>query len=289
MSVYDIQGDVLSSVYNIDGVSLDNAYGLSGNAIFNSWYSEITIQKQKYLSANYYLIRIPQTRSNGQKQYPFVVCPDGTSSATQSALDLAKESNYYMVINAGVFNTSTNAIDGITIEDSKVVLNTPTAVHSTNPQAARPLTINSGGYMSYTEYDSDGYELVSDGIVSCVSGFMPLVVNGEAKTDWINLWSSGWSEQDAQRQVIGQFENGDYAIVTSEGRNFDSSTGLTVFQTADLCISFGIKFAYLLDCGGSTETVIDGKQLNVIYEGTTGRKVPSFIVFNGTNQFLIPN
>lgn len=285
MSVYDVNGTELSAVYNINGSSLNDAYDISGDIAFNSWYSEITVVKQRYISANYYFIHIPQTRSNGQKQYPFVYCPDGTSSATETALDVARSTGLFAVINAGVFNTTSRAIDGVTIQNSSVILNTPSAVHPTNPQAARLLTINSSGLLSYAEYDSDGYSLVSSGIVSCISGFMPIVVNGIVKTDWINLWSTGWSEQDAQRQVIGQFSNGDYAIVTSEGRNFDDSSGLTVYEIADLCISLGLEYAYLLDCGGSVETVIDGEQLNVIYEGSTGRKVPSFIFFNGTDEF----
>lgn len=286
MTVYSLSGVTLADVYSANGSVLDYAYDVNGNIVHGSWFSEVTVNKYRYESTgtNYYLVRIPQTRPNGQKQYPYVLCPVGTSSATQSALDVADSGEYYAVMNAGVFNTSTNAIDGITIEDSTVILNTPTAVHPTNPQGARPLTIDSDGELSYAEYNSDADDLVADGVVSCISGFMPIVVDGVAKTDWINLWST-WATQDAQRQVIGQYANGDYAVVTCEGRDFDDSTGMTVLQVADLCISLGIEFAYMLDGGGSTETVIGGEQLNVIYEGSTGRKVPSFIVFNGTDKF----
>jgi hypothetical protein len=253
---------------------------------YNEWLSEITIQKTRDTSTgtNYYFVRIPQTRPSGRKQYPFVICPNGATSATQSAIDICRNAGYYAVINAGVFNTSSNAIDGITIENKKIILNTPTSVHPTNPQAARPLTINSNGILSYTEYNADASVLVSDGVVSCISGFMPIVVDGIKKSDWINLWNN-WASKDAQRQIIGQFENGDYAVVTIEGRGFDESTGMTVYQAADLCISLGLDFAYLLDGGGSTETVIGGEQLNTIYEGITGRKVPSFIVFTGNATF----
>lgn len=293
MAVYDGEGTQLAFVYDGAGNVLQSAYDGLGNLIYvlnPSWIDEVSIQKFRYAltGTNYYLVRIPQTRTDGTKQYPFVTCPDGLSSASQSALQYAEDTGYYAVINSGVFNTRTKVIDGITIENSQVILNTPSAVHGSNPEPARPLTIDSNGTLSYVEYNADAYDLVEDGIVSCISGFMPIVVDGVVKSDWIGLWST-WATEDAQRQVFGQFPNGDYAIVTIEGRNFDSSNGMTMYQTADLCASLGLKFAYSLDGGGSTETVIEGEQLNVIYEGTNGRKVPSFIVFNGTDTYGTPN
>lgn len=292
MAVYSKHGEMLTAVYDKHGNPLRHAYNKYGDVIFNaepSWIDEVTVEKLRNSATgtNYYFVKIPQTRTDGSKQYPFVYTPVGTGICTESALEVAERNNFHLVMNAGVGEVLGNGryrIDGLTIEDSQVILNTPSAVHSTNPQAARPLTINGGGLLSYTEYNADAYDLVADGIVSCISGFMPIVVNGTVMTDWIDLWGS-WKSADAQRQVIGQFTNGDYAVVTAEGRNFDNSTGMTVNQTAELCVSLGLKFAYLCDGGGSAETVIDGEQLNVIYEGTKGRKVPSFIVFNGADHF----
>ena len=51
----------------------------------------------------------------------------------------------------------------------------------------------------------------------------------------------------------------------------------------------GLKFAFALDGGGSTETVIGETQINTIYEGTYGRKVPTYIIFNGTGIFNVPS
>ena len=56
-----------------------------------------------------------------------------------------------------------------------------------------------------------------------------------------------------------------------------------------VCKKLGLKFAYNLDGGGSTETMFCGKHFNTIYENVTGRKVPTFIVFNGGTVFDIPN
>ena len=113
---------------------------------------------------------------------------------------------------------------------------------------------------------------------------MPIII------DYDIVPSSEWNNvahyvDNAQRQIIGQFNNGDYAILTTEGRGFANSDGWTVSEAQDICVKHGLKFAYLLDGGGSTETVVGSKHINSIYEGTSGRKVPSFIIFNGTNIF----
>ena len=47
-----------------------------------------------------------------------------------------------------------------------------------------------------------------------------------------------------------------------------------------LALSKKVRFAYSLDGGGSAETVVDRTQINTIYEGTYGRKVPTLIYFD---------
>jgi hypothetical protein len=88
---------------------------------------------------------------------------------------------------------------------------------------------------------------------------------------------------NAQRQIIGQWGCGDYAIITCEGRSNHNSDGWTIAEAQQICIKHGLKFAYNLDGGGSTETMLGKKHINTIYENETGRCVPTFIVFNGKN------
>ena len=74
-------------------------------------------------------------------------------------------------------------------------------------------------------------------------------------------------------------------LLTSEGRSFDNSVGLTMGDAQRICKTLGVKFAYNLDGGGSTQTVIGKRIVNSVYEGTSGRKRGTFIVFNGTTVF----
>lgn len=233
--------------------------------------------------ANYTIIRIYKDRLDGNKQFPFVYAPTGGNSATKSTYDIAVEDGWFLSINAGIFNTSTGAADGVLVQNGVALKNSPSSTHS----QCKPLVIDEDGNLSEATYDADAATLIANGAVSVVCGFMAIIKNYEA------VPSSEWPDvshftQNAQRQIIGQFENGDYAIITSEGRNYAHSDGWTIAEAQQICIKHGLKFAYNLDGGGSTETMLGFKHFNQIYEGTTGRKVSDFIVFNGKNTFGVP-
>jgi hypothetical protein len=226
--------------------------------------------------AYYTVIRIYKQKLDGSYQYPFVYAPNGAGSGDKSTYDMTVEAGWLLAINSGIFNTSTKKPDGIVIQNGTVVQNASSATNS----QCKPLTIDSNGDLSYAAYDVDAAELVAAGIVSAVCGFMPIVV------DYAAVDSSEWNSvshytQNAQRQIIGQWGNGDYAIITCEGRGYHNSDGWTIAEAQAVCIRHGLKFAYNLDGGGSTETMLGHKPVNTIYENATGRVVPTFIVFSG--------
>lgn len=290
MAVYDAEGNQLFAVYDAEGNSLNKAYDAEGNIVFQSgeipWEDEITIQKLRDSASatNYYLIRVPQTRSNGSKQYPFLYAPNGIGQATQSTLAMNREKGFKLAINAGVGGIYTVAQGvlplGVLIENS-VLLQQSSMEYPI-------LTINNTGYLNYAEPNTDGQTLINNGVVSACVAFVPIIVDYEA-VDASMYEQMPHDDQQAQRQIIGQFSNGDYAIVTAEGRGNDNSAGWTIPQAIAVCLSHGLRFAYNLDGGGSTETVIGDEQLNTIYENETGRKVQNYIVFNGTDRFFVPS
>ena len=233
-------------------------------------------------NANYTIMRIYKDKLDGTKQYPFVYAPNGAEPCQKSTYEISHEDGWFLAINSGVFNTSSHTAIGMLIQDGAVLQNTPDTTDRN-----RPLTIDTNGNLAEVAYDADATALVNNGVVSAVCGFMAIVKNYEAvpSSEWNNI---AHYTQNAQRQIIGQFGNGDYAIITCEGRNFDHSDGWTIAEAQQICLKHGLKFAYNLDGGGSTETMFGLKHINQIYEGTTGRKVPTFIVFNGTSTFTPP-
>lgn len=268
MSTYDINGVIIGNLDNTfaDNMSLDYCFDEASNA-------------------NYTVLRIFRQRTDGSKQYPFVYAPNGAGKATHSTLAMNMSKGFFVAINAGTFytdGTDAQKPRGLVIENAQLVQQ-----GVTEPTTYYPLTIDSNGNMSYVKSGADGETLIANGIVSAVNGWAPCIID---YTDAIEVIPDAYNNQtNAQRQIIGQFGNGDYAIVTCEGRDFDHSDGWTMDEAKAVCKKLGLKFAYNLDGGGSTETVLGKKQINTIYEGTYGRVVPTYIVFNGTETFSVPN
>lgn len=258
--------------------------GNSGNNTFREFMDNVDVDYafDEATGAYYTIIRVYRDRLDGKKQYPFVYAPNGAGAGTKTTFDLSTAEGWYLAINSGIFSMTTKMPDGILIQNGVVLKNAPASTH---PQS-KPLTIDRNGNLGYAAYDADANVLAASGIVSAVCGFMPIVINYEAvpSTEWNSV---GHYTSNAQRQIIGQWGCGDYAIITCEGRSTHNSDGWTMEEAQQICIKHGLKFAYNLDGGGSTETMLGLKHVNTIYEGTTGRIVPTFIVFNGTDDLGI--
>lgn len=272
------------AIYNVNGISMiDN-----GRAEF---LENVTVDfaYDTASATNYTVIRIYQTRVDGNKQFPFVYAPNGTSAGNKSTLAMNRSDKWYIAINAGVFSiasamaghSNVNEPLGILIEDGTVLQNGPAGYATT---IRKPLTIDSDGMLGCVADDADTATLIANGVVSAVCGFGSIIEN-YVPTDYTYIPNY---TAEAQRQIIGQFGNGDYAIITCEGNSYNHSDGWTIAEAVAVCQKLGLKFAYNLDGGGSTETVIGEKQLNTIYEGTSGRVVPTYIVFNGSDIFAVP-
>lgn len=251
-----------------------NLYTYNGNKIYDNNNMSVKYSYDEVGETFYYLTKIFQTKLDGTKQYPFTRFPYSDAQLTPQQLRQTEGWNF--IINAGWYV--------LQIENSRVI-------QCTDPQNTQmALTINNKGELGYLESwsSSDGQSLINRGIVSATSSFFPIIVNHE-KYDYPTyegMDTETW--RYAQRQIIGQYENGDYAFITSEGRGYNNSKGLTIDRAQDLCLELGLKFAYNTDGGGSTQTILDKKRLTEIYEGTEGRAVHGFIVFNGTDEFFIP-
>lgn len=230
-------------------------------------------------NANYTVFRIYKNKLDGTKQYPFVRYKN-----MKSSLELAEEEGWFLTITGGLFdNTGSSPVhapDGVVIENGEVLNNEVNVLHA----GSYPLLIDSDGNLSYAQPDETGLDIMNNynNIVSAVGGWQPIIVNYQPLGQLAPILQ--WS-QNAQRMIIGQFGNGDYAVITCEGRNFDHSDGWTVPEAITICQKLGLKFAYNLDGGGSVESVLGVKQFNTIYENAKGRKLSTFIVFTGSTTF----
>ncbi|MBQ7656139.1 MAG: phosphodiester glycosidase family protein [Clostridia bacterium] len=281
--LYDVNGRIL---YN------DKAADFSNNMELDYAYDSAT-------GANYTVIRVFKTKRDGTKQYPFVRYPGRMRTAA-----LMADENWLLAINAGVGlseewaaglgrgSTYTDLIDGVAIENGVVIAGNPAEYHA----GAIPLTIDANGDLGTAAADATGASLIASntvsngkitsGIVSATCGFCPIIEDYAPTESFPTVSNVTHFTDNAQRQIIGQWGNGDYAIISCAGRNMQNSDGWTLAEAQTVCQKLGLKFAYNLDGGTSTSTYL-GKKPVWDFQGGA-RIVPSFIVFNGSDQYAVP-
>lgn len=264
-NIYDINGNVLHGEQNEFNENLTMTYA----------FDDVS-------NTNYFVYRINKTRIDGTKQFAFGRCigTETQGSLYKTPYELALSEGWLLTANGGIGS-------GLMIENSTVISDATLPQH----EGVLPLSIDQNGDLGYLDADfiGKGQTYVSQGIVSAMCGFYPIIDNYDdfEIPEIPGTESEGW--QYAQRQIIGQFGNGDYMLLTSEGRNWNNSVGLTMSDAQRICKTLGVKFAYNLDGGGSTQIVHGKRIVNSVYQGTTGRLRGTFIVFNGKNTFSIPN
>ena len=247
---------------------------------------------------------------------PSVYAPDGAGSGDLSGImevtemveKVGEEKNIILAINSGIFyDTQASDIycyhgndpDGVIIADGVVLKSAETIDHS----ECDILVIDEGGNVGWADYFADadalaagesyyydiyGEKLNGRKIRSAVTGFVPILVGG------INLYDAGDKALNgydnyvahymmkARRQVFGVKADGGYVILSSV-------SDWSLSDAAKAAIEQGCVFAYNLDGGTSTETVLavkdeNGFQVNQLSRMQGLNKIPAYIVFTSDNS-----
>lgn len=244
------------------------------------------IEYGRYKGSSYVFVRIPRMTNAGVPVRPKIALTSLDGSLTgskRSALSFAATNKTAVTMNAGLFDVVNMVPVGQTIIDGVSVTNTP--MESDNGALISdiecyPLCIDANGTLSapYAR-DIDTATMLANGITQAITGWGKIVDNFVSCPDTVE--NEIVHDDTYIRQSIGQFQNGDYFICTidqSRG-HVENEAGITYEDMATLLIDKGVKFAYSLDGGGSAETVVGVRQINPIYEGTSGRAVPTVIYF----------
>jgi exopolysaccharide biosynthesis protein len=250
-----------------------------------AYVSEITAEYGRASGANYCLLRIPRFTSTGKRVMPKVALAGGKVGKASAVLTYAKQQKALCVVNAGLFNASSLYPLGRTVIDGVSVTNTTvTSVDGVTASSAEcyPLCIDANGDLSAPYNKSVGTSnLIANGVVHAVTGFGQLIGNFSVSTH--SKFNEVVYAAKNIRQCIGQYENGDYMICTVDGmykKVAPNDAGMTYTALASLLQSRGVKFAYVLDGGNSTQTVLGRRLVNPVYEGTEGRPVATVIRFD---------
>ena len=80
---------------------------------------------------------------------------------------------------------------------------------------------------------------------------------------------------------MGITNDGRLGFVVIDGRQNDYSSGTTGRETADVLIDLGFTDAVMLDGGGSSQMIIDGRTVNSPSSGPEGRPIAGgFMIIN---------
>jgi len=120
-------------------------------------------------------------------------------------------------------------------------------------------------------------DILNDGTNTALTAFYPLIENHEWVSDEV-LAVRGNSAEKHPRQVIAQFDNMDLLIFSCGGRGFDGD-GMTAKEMMKILKELGVRFAFNLDGGGSTSTVIKDQLITkrIDNNGTRERLRPNFL------------
>lgn len=241
---------------------------------------------------------------------PYVFAPDGAgsghgseiSSVTQMLDDYGEENNIVLAINAGIFYDTNNKNvycfngkdpDGVLISDGVVLKSCEALDHS----ESEALVIDAEGGIGWTDYFADAdalargegyyYDIHGDKVtgrpvVSAVTAFVPILVDGRIQYDPEDQDLHGFHNyvehytQRAPRQTFAVRDDGSCVIITN-------TTEWTLEQAAQAALKEGCVFAYNLDGGDSAEVAVadttEGYRAENLYFIPGDNQIPVSIVF----------
>lgn len=249
------------------------------------YYDEITYDKYLDSTTNTYysIITVPYLDKNGKRiKIKNGFSGDKFGSEPETILDFKKRhENASLIINAMPWVVETGEIQGRVIADG-VALQTSPIAWGNETLGLLP----TGELKTYTNSVSIN-DILAEGVTDGWAGFFSLIVDHE-KVDYLSHQTT-YPNINAinSHQVIAQMDNLDLKIFTFGG-NTKNRPGFTLDDTYRVLSQYNLKFAYNLDGGGSTSTILNGVYTSDLKDdfGRSMRKVPSFIYFEKDDEDL---
>ena len=244
----------------------------------NTYNNDVTVlhKRNAVVGTSYKTVIVNKTKFDGSATKVRV---EGTSPKNQlgdtnnsNVPRFAASHDYLHTINGGIYLVATGEADGITIVDGKILKST-----GVEQFAEEQYVLGITKYGEFKTYLNETAEnILADGCIYALTGFVPLVQNGEAVQSEVLAVCPHYSIRHP-RQIIGTLKDGNFFTFCCDGRT-DSENGMTLQECIDtLLADLDIEFAFNLDGGGSTQTIVGKKQINRVIDG---RAVPNVIVFD---------
>ncbi|WP_026579430.1 phosphodiester glycosidase family protein [Bacillus sp. SB47] len=224
------------------------------------------------LDIEYFVTRVTPKTAEAKKSmvqktfaYDFEKNVDPTSSYfgttnRETVLSMAKRKRSVVAINASGWRSS-GEVMGLQIKDG-VLYKDYDAAGYTGAEAC--VFFDDGTMKVYGNREVDADILISKGARNSFAFGIWLVKDSKPRTSQMTTWAD--LNVKHPRQAIGQRSDGTLVIITVDGRSLRSS-GITAYDMPSLFLSEGCVNAFLLDGGGSSQTVVEGKYINNISDG----------------------
>lgn len=182
--------------------------------------------------------------------------------------DFAYRKGTTLAINGGVADAENKRIIGTIVKDGEVIQNHPMKNHEI-------LGIKNDNTLVVYPYDTTAEKLIADGCVDSQVGYFSIITNGAKNTTYVD--NSDYTSMTC-RQVIAQKNDKTIIILTVDGRT-NGSVGMELSECTDILLNYNVNMAYVLDGGGSVQTVFRNKLINSKYDSnnTVERKVINFM------------
>ncbi len=167
------------------------------------------------------------------------------TNITDTTSSIAQQNNAIFAINGDYYGANQS---GYVIKNGQVYRDT-----DRNSDYEDLAVYSDGSFKTFNESDTTAQKLVDSGVVNTFAFGPTLVENGKIAVS--ENEEVGQAMADNPRTAIGVIEESDgsvhYIVIVSDGRTSESS-GLTLYEMAELMKSYGVTTAYNLDGGGSS-------------------------------------
>jgi hypothetical protein len=255
---------LITDTLSDDCVTLDS--GLYAKLISSSLYDKnmfdlygITYYSERYSNGTkYYITHIPYTNQLGTRNelVQGFANDEYNNYDGETAREFANRHNTPFTMNIALWNTSTHVPFGPVVQNG--VEQTPS-----QPNAFSPIGIDADGMVKVYPNGTTGDDMILDGTVYGCCAYDELIHDNEIVYD---TSTPAWTTTLYQHQIFAQLTNGDYVILTCDGKDYElQDVGMTYEMLCDVLMTKydNIRTAYACDGGGSVDTVVNHETINV--------------------------
>ena len=247
----------------------------------SAYYNEIKTYTGRKFNTTYYITHIPHLDSDGNliklKRGIEGTNPDKPEHITP--IEFSRRHNATFVSNASTGSCSQLKLHGRQIYNGRII----DSLDTDYVKDRWTLAISEDNTLTSYPPNVNAQTLLSQGVTNALTAFGPIISDNK-----VIVKDGDYSPNTVvkhPRQVIGQLPNKDLIFFSCDGRENNTKSfieeGMTLKEVAEVLFDYygDIKFAYNLDGGGSTSSVLRSTKLNKAQDEdfTTDRPVLDFL------------